>query len=408
MVNIGNIQFGTPGDNSSATGTLLNSLFSGLSIDLPLMGVSTEALKQLALSFIQPYLPIDISKLGASVGPSLSTYVKSLAVSTAPGHTLLISPSIQVSFPFLLDLNIPYFSLDINLDNNLLGQLFLVNLVGTGQGQVNISVGVGIVFKEPSPQIPASVAKLVNGLTTGSSLDILAGVSNIALGLSPTDAITTLTAINVAVPISSMITGHISTGDLINSIVSQTNITLSPSAVGIKIGTLAELTIHEANIAVLPNNLVTAEVNLDVFLGLPVVANIGYFGVQISLDGAQLAAVDLTSGLNYAGGKVQMNAAVGLEIGTGAAISGNVANLVNAVVAKQPVTSVVGISGITIGQGQNDTINALSQLSFSLPLGGLIGGAARTFLSLFFLLTSIFFFEYNSVLTSFFFSRTRN
>ncbi|KAF9213635.1 hypothetical protein BGZ59_005040 [Podila verticillata] len=376
VVNIGNIQFGTPGDNSSATGALLNSLFSGLNIDLPLMGVSTEALKQLALSFIQPYLPIDISKLGSGVGPSLLTYVKSLAVSTAPGHTLLISPSIQVPFPFLLDLNIPYFSLDINLDNNLLGQLFLVNFVGTGQGQVDISVGVGIVFKEPSPLIPASVAKLVNGLTTGSSLDILAGVSNIALGLSPTDAITTLTAINVAVPISSVITGHISTGDLINSIVSQTNITLSPSAVGIKIGTLAELTIHEANIAVLPNNLVTAEVNLDVFLGLPVVANIGYFGVQISLDGAQLAAVDLTSGLDYAGGKVQMNAAVGLTIGTGAAISGNVANLVNVVIAKQPVTSVVGISGITIGQGQNDTINALSQLSFSLPLGGLIGGAA--------------------------------
>lgn len=391
MVNIGNIQFGTPGDNSSAAGTLLNSLFSGLSIDLPLMGVSTEALKQLAQSFIQPYLPIDISKLGAS-GPSLLTYVKSLAVSTAPGHTLLVSPKIQVPFPFLLDLNIPYFSLDINLDKNLLGQLFLVNLVGTGQGQVDISVGVGIVFKELSPLIPTSVAKLVNGLTTGSSLDILAGISNIALGLSPTDAISTLTAVNVAVPISSVITGHISTGDLINSIVSQTNITLSPSAVAIKIGTLAELTIHEVNIAVLPNNLVTATINLDVFLGLPVVANIGYFGVQISLDGAQLAAVDLTSGLNYAGGKVQMNAAVGLSIGTGAAISSNVANLVNTVIAKQPVTSVVGISGITIGQGRNDTINALSELAFSLPLGGLIGGAARKFsliLSFSFLLMNI-------------------
>lgn len=407
MVNVGNIQFGTPGDNSSATGTLLNSLFSGLNIDLPLMGVSTEALKQLALSFIQPYLPIDISKLGASAGPSLLTYVKSLAVSTAPGHTLLVAPNIQVPFPFLLDLNIPYFSLDINLDKNLLGQLFLVNLIGTGQGQVDISVGVGIVFKEPSPLIPASVAKLVNGLTTGSSLDILAGVSNIALGLSPTDAITTLTAINVAVLISSVITGHISTGNLINSIMSQTNITLSPSAVEIKIGTLAELTIHEANIAVLPNNLITAGVNLDVFLGLPVVANIGYFGVQISLDGAQLAAVDLTSGLNYAGGKVQMTAAVGLEIGTGAAISGNVANLVNAVIAKQPVTSVVGISGITIGQGRNDTINALSQLSFSLPLGGLIGGAARTFL-FFFFPQFFLFFRVQQRANIFFFLRIRN
>ncbi|KAG0346027.1 hypothetical protein BG004_002617 [Podila humilis] len=375
VINIGNIQFGTPGDGSAA-GTLLNSLLSGLSIDLPLSGLSTVAIKDLVLSYIQPYLPIDIGKVGASA-PSLLSYVKSLALSTAPGHTLLIEPKVQLPFPFLLDLNIPYFALDINLDNNLLGQLLLVNLVGSGQGQIDVSVGVGIVFKEPSPTIPGSISKLVNGLTTaGSSLDILAGVSNIAVGLSPTDAITTLSAINVALPISSVITGHINTGDLISGIMDQINITLLPNAVAIKLGTLAELTIYEANIAVLPNNLVTAGINLDVFLGLPVVANIGYFGVQLTLDGANLAGVDLTSGLNYAGGRVQMNAGVSLSIGTGPAISANVANLVNAVLAKQPVTSVVGISGITLGHTRDDTIGALSELALSLPLGGLFGGTA--------------------------------
>ncbi|KAG0361268.1 hypothetical protein BC939DRAFT_498765 [Gamsiella multidivaricata] len=372
VVNIGNLSFGTPGD-VSATGQMLNTLFSGVNVDLPLNGVSTVAIQELVLSYIKPYLPIDISKLGGT-GASLLSYIQSLAISTAPGHTLLIDPKIQLPFPFLLDLNIPYFALDINLDNNLLGQLFLANLVGTGQGQISVSVGVGIVFKEPSPQIPAIVAKLVSGLTTGSSLDITAGVSNLAIGVSPADAINTLNNVNVAVPISSVITGHIETGNLIQSIIAQTNVTIASNTVEVKVGTLAALTIRQASISVLPSNMVTAGVTLDMFLGIPVVANIGYFGVQLSLDGAQLAGVSMNTGLNYGGGTVQMDAGIAISVGTGPAISTNVANLVNAIIAKSPVNSNIGISGIVIGQSSTDLINALSGVSVSLPLGGLVSG----------------------------------
>ncbi|KAF9946462.1 hypothetical protein BGZ65_009686, partial [Modicella reniformis] len=375
VVNIGNLTFGAR-DNTTATGVLLNSIFGGLELNLPLMNVSTVALKQLALSYIQPYLPIDISKLGSGSGPSLMTYLKALAISTAPGHTLLIAPTIQLPIPFELDLNIPYFALDINLDNNMLGQLFLADLVGTGSGQVSISVGVGIVFRELAPEIPPIVAKLVSGLTTGSSLDILAGVSNLAIGISPADAINTLNNINIAVPMSSLITGSISGGNLIGDIMSQTNVTIAPNAISVKIGSLAQLTIHEAAISVLPNNMVTAGINLDMFLGVPVVANIGYFGLQVSLDGSNLAGVGLTTGLNYGGGTVQMNAGIAISVGTGPEIAGKVATLVNAIIAHQPVSSSIGVSGIVLGHSSDDLINALSQLSVSLPLGGLLGGDA--------------------------------
>ncbi|KAF9914527.1 hypothetical protein BX616_008127 [Lobosporangium transversale] len=375
ILSIGNFTFGTK-DNTTATGVLLNTLFSGIEINLPLLNINTIAIQQMIASYLQPYIPIDISKLGSGTGPSLTTYLQALAISTAPGHTLLIEPKIQLPLPFELDLNIPYFALDINLDNSMLGQFFLANLVGTGSGQVGISVGIGLVFREPAPEIPPTVAKLVTGLTTGSSLDILAGVSNIAIGISPADAVNTLNNLNIAVPISSLITGSISTGNLLQDIMAQTNVTIAPNAVNIKVGSLAQFTIHEASIAVLPSNMVTAGINLDMFLGLPVIANIGYFGLQVSLDDANLAGVGLTTGLNYGGGMVQMNAGVAISVGTGPEISGKVASLVNAIIAHQPVSSSVGVGGIVIGQSADDLINALSQVKVSIPLGGFLGGNA--------------------------------
>ncbi|KAF9195051.1 hypothetical protein BGZ50_005272 [Haplosporangium sp. Z 11] len=375
IVNIGNFSFGTR-DNITATGILLNSLFDGLDINLPLLNVSTVAIEQMILGSLQGQLPIDLGNLGSGTGPSLMSYLKSLAISTSPGHTLLISPAIQIPLPFELDLNIPYFALDINLDYNLLGQLFIADLVGTGSGLVDISVGVGIVFKEPSPEIPPLVAKIVSGITTGSSLDVLAGVSNLAIGVSPADAINTLNNLNLAVPISSVVTGSVSTGNLFQDIMAQTDVVIAPNAIQVKVGTLAAVTIHEASIAVLPNNLVTVGVNLDMFLGLPVIANIGYFGLKLSLDGSNLAGIDLTTGLNYGGGTVQMNAGVAISVGTGPEISGKVAALVNAILAHQPVSSTLGVSGIVLGHSASDTINALSEVGVSVPLGGLLGGSA--------------------------------
>ncbi|KAG0266926.1 hypothetical protein BG011_000065 [Mortierella polycephala] len=375
IVNIGNFSFGTP-DNTTATGILLNSLLGGLDINLPLLNVSTVAIEQMILGSLQGQLPIDLGNLGSGTGPSLMSYLKSLAISTSPGHTLLVSPKIQIPLPFELDLNIPYFALDINLDYNLLGQLFLADLVGTGSGLVDISVGVGLVFKEPSPEIPPLVAKVVSGITTGSGLDVLAGVSNLAIGVSPADAINTLNNLNFAVPISSVITGSISTGNLFQDIMAQTDVVIAPNAIQVKVGALAAVTIHEASIAVLPNNLVTIGVNLDMFLGLPVIANIGYFGLKLSLDGSNLAGIDLTTGLNYGGGTVQMNAGVAISVGTGSEISGKVATLVNAVLAQQSVSSTLGVSGIILGDSASDTINALSEVGVSVPLGGLLGGSA--------------------------------
>ncbi|KAF9572871.1 hypothetical protein EC968_009355 [Mortierella alpina] len=375
VVNIGNITFGAP-ENMTGTAVVLNSLLGDLSLDLPLMNVSTIAIQELVLGFIKPYFPIDIGKLGSGLGPSLLSYIKSLAISTAAGHTLLVSPQIQLPLPFAVDLNVPYIALDINLDNNMLGQLFLADLVGSGSGQVDISVGIGIVFTEPSPEIPRKIGEIVNSFTTGSSLGISAGVSNIAIGLSPADAVNTLNLVNVALPISSVVTGSLNTGSLISDLLAQTNVTIAPNVISVKVGSLLGLSIHEAAIAVLPNNMITLGVNLDMFLGVPIIANIGYLGLKFSLDDANLAGVDLNTGLNYGGGYVQMNAGIAISVGTGPEISRKVADLVNAVISHQPVTTALGISGIVLGASSTDTINALSEIALSLPLGGLLGGNA--------------------------------
>jgi hypothetical protein len=89
VVNIGNFTFGTP-SNMTATGYLMNNLFSGLDINLPLMNVSTVAIEQLILGYIKPYLPVDISTLGQGTGPSIMNYIQGLAISTAPGPLLWI------------------------------------------------------------------------------------------------------------------------------------------------------------------------------------------------------------------------------------------------------------------------------------------------------------------------------
>ncbi|KAF9134776.1 hypothetical protein BGW39_005863 [Mortierella sp. 14UC] len=376
VVNIGNFNFGGPDNSTTPVTIVMNNLFGGLALNLPLMNVSTVAIQQMITGFIQPHLPIDISNLGSGAGPSIMTYIQGLAVSTAPGHTLLIKPQISLPLPFALDLSIPYLSLDVNLDGNVLGQLFIADLIGSGSGNVAVSVGIGMVFRVPDPSIPPTVAKIVNGITSGSSVDVTAGISNLAIGVSPSDAINTLNNLNLAVPISSVITGRIDVDSIIQKVIAMTSVSIAPNAISLKVGTLAEMTIHEAAIAVLPNNLVTASINLDMFLGLPVVANIGYFGLQLSLDGSNLAGVALSSGLNYQGGKVQMQANTAISVGTGPSIAGKVADLVNAVIAHQAVHSSVGVAGIVIGHSSDDIIDALSQVSVSFPLGGLIGAGA--------------------------------
>ncbi|OAQ35500.1 hypothetical protein K457DRAFT_120866 [Linnemannia elongata AG-77] len=372
-VNVGNLSFGNSSD-PSATGTVLNTLFSGVTVDLPLLGYNTIVLQQLVLGLVEPLLPfpIDLSNFGGS-GSSLLQYIQSVAISTAPGHTLLLQPKIQLPFPFLLDLNIPYLALDVDLNDNLLGQLFLTNLVGSGQGKIAVSVGIGLVFREPNPSVPATVAQLLDGISTGAPNGINVGVGNLAIGVSPSDAINTLSGLFASGPISSIITGSLGDGSSL-----QTNITVVQNAINIKIGSLFELEIHGASINVLPNNLVTAAVKLEVFLGLPVVANIGYFGIQAQLDGTQLAGLEMNTGLSYAGGRVQMDAGIALNVGTGPAISSKVAALVNAIIAKQAVTNTFGISGIVIGDSSSDTIDALSGLSVQLPLGGLFGSGTSS------------------------------
>ncbi|KAF9551001.1 hypothetical protein EC957_010769 [Mortierella hygrophila] len=365
-VNVGNLSFGNFSD-PSVTGTVLNTLFSGVTVDIPLLDYNTIVLQQLVLELVEPLLPfpIDLSKLGGS-GTSLLQYIQSLAISTAPGHTLLLQPKIELPFPFLLDLNIPYLALDVDLNDNLLGQLFLTDLVGSGQGKIAVSAGIGLVFREPNPSVPATVAQLLDGISTGAPNDITVGVGNLAIGVSPSDAINTLSDLSASGPISSIITGSLSGGSSL-----QTNITVVQNTISIKVGSLFELAIHSASINVLPSNMITAAVNLEVFLGLPVVANIGYFGIQVQLDGAQLAGLEMNTGLNYAGGRVQMDAGITLNVGTGPTISTKVATLVNAIIAKQAVTSTIGISGIVIGDSSSDIIDALSGVSAQLPLGGL-------------------------------------
>ncbi|KAG9067276.1 hypothetical protein KI688_012058 [Linnemannia hyalina] len=372
-VNVGNLSFGNSSD-PSVTGTVLNTLFSGVTVDIPLLDYNTIVLQQLVLGLVEPLLPfpIDLSKLGGS-GTSLSQYIQSLAISTAPGHTLLLQPKIELPFPFLLDLNIPYLALDVDLNDNLLGQLFLTNLVGSGQGKIAVSAGIGLVFREPNPSVPATVAQLLDGISTGAPNDITVGVGNLAIGVSPSDAINTLSDLSASGPISSIITGSLSGGSSL-----QTNITVVQNTISIKVGSLFELAIHGASINVLPSNMITAAVNLEVFLGLPVVANIGYFGIQVQLDGAQLAGLEMNTGLNYAGGRVQMDAGITLNVGTGPTISTKVATLVNAIIAKQAVTSSIGISGIVIGDSSNDIIDALSGVSAQLPLGGLFGSGTSS------------------------------
>ncbi|KAF9924488.1 hypothetical protein FBU30_005559 [Linnemannia zychae] len=362
IVSIGNLTFGAV-DSISGTSTILNTLFNGVTVDIPLLGYSTFVYQQLIMSFIEPYLPFPIN-LGGS-NSTLSQYIQSLALSTAPGHTLLIQPKIQLPCPFLLDLDIPYLALDLGLNNDLVGQLFFTDIIGSGKGQVSVSVGIGLVFREPSPSIPATVAQIINDLSTGASNGIVASINNTAIGVSPSDSINTLSGLSVAGPISSIFTGSLGG----NNSSLQTSVTVAPNIVNIKVGALVELAIHGASINVLPNNLVTAAVKLEMFLGVPVAANIGYLGIQAQLDGVHLADVSLNAGLDYAGGRVQMDTSVALNIATGTTISDKIATLVHALIAKQAVTSVIDISGIVVGDSSSDLINALSGLSFQIPLG---------------------------------------
>ncbi|KAF9167705.1 hypothetical protein DFQ26_003493 [Actinomortierella ambigua] len=367
-LNIGNITFGAL---NSTNMTDFNDLLSGIQINLSMQGLSTVALKEFAMSYISQYLPIDISQIGGSASSALS-YLKGLALKTSPGHTLLIEPKIQVPLAFGLDINIPYFAMDISLGDSRLAKVFIANMLGTGSGLVDISLGIGLIFDEPNPSMPPTVASVVSGLLSGSPVDVHAGFGNLAIGVSPQDAVNTLNNIYIGSSISSVIKGGVSTGDLLGDVLSKTSVTVGQNAIAINVGTLASLTIHEANIAILPNNYISAAINLDMFLGLPIVADIGYFGINVALDGSQLAGIALNSRFAYNGGTAAMIAGLDISVGTGDEIATKVATLVNAVIAKQSVSSSIGINGLVLGDSPSDTITALSQISVSFPLGGLL------------------------------------
>ncbi|KAF9148693.1 hypothetical protein BG015_009556 [Linnemannia schmuckeri] len=337
-INIGNLSFGN-GDKSSTTGTLLNTLFSGVTVDIPRMGINTVAIQELVLGLVKPYLPfpIDISKLSGATGPSLL--------------------------------------------HNLFGQLFLTNLVGSGQGQVFVSVGIGLIFREAAPLISPSIAQLVNGITTGSPINITASVGNLAIGVSPTDAINTLNGLNVAVPVSSVITGSLNTGNLLQTIVTQTNVTVAQNAVSIKVGTLVELTIHGASVAALLNNLITAAVKLEVFLGLPVVANIGYFGINLALNAHNLARIEVPLiTLTSANNKLTLAVQAAVTLQDTPEVQTDIANLFNYFVSNttiSPITNYV-ISRPLLGVSVSDNIQTFALINF---INQLLAGAGGLNLS---------------------------
>ncbi|KAJ3268477.1 hypothetical protein HDV01_002718 [Terramyces sp. JEL0728] len=340
--------------------------------------------------------PIDLSAvLPADLGNVLATQVKpsvnSLKLHVLPQSSIDAGADVTYNNPIPVSASLPYVSLSALLDGSKALDLSLSNVVlkrnnGAMTPDVGLTLASGL-----STKIDALLTAFMNG-----ELSSKVGVQNLYFGTSANDKNDLLSQVSLP-DLNSLLAPVVKVaGPAVASLVKSSGATVTkrdtaPFVIKGPMGINLEL--NGAGLELLDGQKVNANLNVKLDLPAPFSktsfdVSIPYLGGSASLD--QLPVSDFSLGLNVQGQNpsVALNTLLALKDSDELATEVNA--LLNAILKGSQVPGNAIVRGLTIGASAQDTNDALSAVTASLPLQNLIpSGLSASSLDLNSLLTQL-------------------
>ncbi|KAI8907061.1 hypothetical protein DFJ77DRAFT_188322 [Powellomyces hirtus] len=276
---------------------------------------------------------------------------------TADGVSATVTAGLgATAFPIKIDLG--FASAGVLLDQTNLAK-FSTQGIRVGDGN-NVVVPIYLAMLPMDPAVPTLVGNIVNPILAGGApREFAVGANQIFFGASPEKTFDILSGINFSMPVPA---------SLIASVLSSAGGAAGGAGAGIALPTLVD-----PKIATTATGF-AASLAANFAQPLPLSANIGFAGVDISLDDTRVSAVGIgKTTLDKAG---SLSTSTDIQLESGSAAQDKVAALVNPLVAsllsanktQAAISGNVKVSGLVFG-GEGAAANPLlSQVAFLMPL----------------------------------------
>ncbi|TPX55816.1 hypothetical protein PhCBS80983_g05003 [Powellomyces hirtus] len=374
---------------------LAGKVSSEVGIDRLVFGVSesdvinTMSKANIALpvsAFYNPTGPLDLGALAASyvreallgspTSNSTGLTIKRASLAAEAGDKLHVTADafVPLPLPFAVDLEIGYAGLRSIAVDSVQVMTADVNGVAYSGGDIALDITVNV---EDNGDVRAVLRKVTQGDGKGGFSGIL-GFGGLVFGASKTDVVEAFDLIAIQVPISpigqviaeyvthfldSFLAG-VPAGAIQSGITDGVQIRFSPNA---------SLAVTHLGVEFQPANLIACAVDGSLQFPFDLSASLPFLDVAIGLDEVPVVQVGIT-GLDIAGGDNILKLGTNVILRDGEAVQNKVAAVAKAIFQTDAqLPGEISISGLRLGVSSADSIDAFSEMVFSLSLDKIVG-----------------------------------
>ncbi|KAI9187617.1 hypothetical protein H9P43_002008 [Blastocladiella emersonii ATCC 22665] len=351
------------GDLSATAGAVLRKL-AGDSIDVPgsvsvggiVFGVSaSDNIALLSKVFVDLRVADLLAKLpaGGAGGdaPKLLGGVSNITVAALPGDVIKAGLVAQINLPMKLDVNIPYIGVGAALDNVLLARVAVEGLRITPQSNnVAINLSVLIEDKEEAQNKIADVVKAI--LYSKDPVPNFAVVTGFEFGLSPTDRVTTFSAVKAGAKVADLV-------NKVKEIVSAPPTAGAPSLIA---------GVRDIAVDVKPGATVEVGLTAELAQALPLSLDIGFVTATLGLNKSPLVTLTLGA-IKASPASKDLSLKLSAKFYESAELGADLKALVLAVLKKSELTGYVSVANFALGAKPDDNVALFSRAVVALPIG---------------------------------------
>ncbi|KAI8590328.1 hypothetical protein BDZ88DRAFT_106976 [Geranomyces variabilis] len=346
------IKDGWLGVNGIEIGASENDLitaFSKVRVDLSLVRI---------LEQMQVPSPLDINNIAGRLNATLGK----VAVATAPAASLDVTTTLgfTLPLPFAITFDTNFFGARTILNGVALAGMSMpgLSLAAGDGGRSELAVRLKMNFQD-SDKAESEIAHVVDNVLHSNQVGATVGADGIIFGYTDNaqDWIRILSKAKLAVPVDPLLRSF--------GVKLPLDLTSLPSALNASIDGTVQL-------RTLPGAEMGVKAAASFKLPFEVALNLGYVGVRVNVNGADLVSVALPGlKVDSKDARSSLNIDTAVHVASSSAVKRELAKVVDEVVAGK-LTSSIGIDRLVFGASASDIINILSKADLALSLTSLV------------------------------------
>ncbi|KAJ3172657.1 hypothetical protein HDU88_005987 [Geranomyces variabilis] len=314
--------------------------------------------------------PIDLSAMlpGDDLINQLNIDPQAASLETLPGAVLAASAAVGYTNPLALALSLPFAQFTVAIEDVPIVVIQIVDLkLVRGNGVA--APKLVLAFDQTDGSVPDLVAEAVQEVLAGH-LSQKFSVLNVIFGASPQDTNDLLGKVNVDLR---PITDQIDTRQLINAAMNLLPMKF-PMRAGDLLASASSLVEGTIGLNTLPAKTLGVNANVGLKLPFALTLNIGYVGAHVGINDHPLLAFLLQNGIKIipTGGTSNIALDTQIPFEDDEAAQDSVGRLVANFFEGSSLDTSIGLNGMALGSSAGDTINALSKVTFGVPLDAII------------------------------------